>query len=177
MRGRALPLEPIDFSQRNLEFIGLRANEDLHFEDIAKKIGIALRTVYVWDKHEPFRDAIMALWQRRVQANDTLAAVVHNRLLMELERRTREKWLKALTLKEIHDTIKAVKDEHTGTTVNVFNQEAAGRSLADVCSGERQEIERVANLCDEGSDIGSFIAEVTGDRPVPATAPPGETGQ
>lgn len=177
MQGSALAEKPIDFDAQQLEYIHLRATEDLEMDELAERIGVSIRTITRWNKHGPFQDAIIARWQRRNLANATLAGLVHNRCLIELERRTREKKIRAMTLKELQDTVKAVKDEHTGSIINIGGDvNITAGSLADVCARERQEIERTQDICDSRRGIGSLVDQVTGDWEVPSSTPPGETG-
>ncbi|MEE9568351.1 MAG: hypothetical protein V3W37_03105 [Candidatus Binatia bacterium] len=176
-----LPLEE-PFTKKQWKYITLRGERNFTNEQMAEEIGVCRNTVVVWNGHRPFQEAVETKWLATERANNALAQIVKNRVLVELERRTRGAQLENLkwwSLNALTETIKALRKELEGGTSFSFAFDLGGLTpgrAADIHRREAKEIKHLQSLEDESDDIGSYIDQVAGDRPVPATAPPGETG-
>ena len=178
---KELPLEQ-PFAGIHYDYITLRGERNLTNKQMGKELGVCERTVAYWNGHRPFQEAVETKWLATSRANEALSHVIKNRCLVELERRTRGEQLECTrtwSLTALTEAIKTLRKELEGGTNFHLAIDLGGLTpecANDLCRGESEKAKGVQNLCDEANRIGSVVAQITGDRQVPFTDPPGEIG-
>ncbi len=184
-----LPIDIKEFAAVHWTFIRLRGDLDMEPSKIAAELGVTRPTIQRWMKHPPFGQEIHAKWGKRAEGNVRLTEIILNRVLVELEVRTRpekmkvsgegkeKKGLSDTQLLNIHRTLRESHgvNVNIGVGVSVTNriEGATPGELLELHLSESEETDHLKDLMSTSSATGQRITFVADKSAVPASTPDG----